>query len=85
MGIPSKIAVGKEYLGTIIAECFRKYHTTQTSIILDRIKQLGFTYSTKAGITVAVADVIVPKEKNEILKESEEKSKKRSPTSTAAV
>ncbi|HZG76616.1 MAG TPA: DNA-directed RNA polymerase subunit beta', partial [Paenibacillus sp.] len=41
-----KGAVGKDYLGAIIAECFRKYHTTQTSVILDNIKQLGFTYST---------------------------------------
>ncbi|GIP41504.1 DNA-directed RNA polymerase subunit beta' [Paenibacillus sp. J31TS4] len=68
-----KMAIGKEYLGTIIAECFRRYHTTQTSIILDRIKELGFTYSTKAGVTIAVADVTVPPEKNRILEESEEK------------
>jgi len=66
-------AVGKEYLGSIIAECFRKYHTTQTSMILDKIKELGFTYSTKAGITVAVSDVVVPTEKEGILKECEEK------------
>ncbi|MCI3923301.1 DNA-directed RNA polymerase subunit beta' [Paenibacillus sp. TRM 82003] len=68
-----KGAVGKDYLGAIIAECFRKYHTTQTSVILDNIKQLGFTYSTRAGITIAVADVNVPQEKNRILAESEEK------------
>ncbi|WP_282559216.1 DNA-directed RNA polymerase subunit beta' [Paenibacillus sedimenti] len=66
-------AVGKEYLGSIIAECFRKYHTTQTSVILDKIKELGFTYSTKAGITVAVSDVVVPTEKEAILKDCEEK------------
>lgn len=68
-----KGAVGKDYLGAIIAECFRKYHTTQTSVILDNIKQLGFTYSTRAGITIAVADVNVPQEKKRILQESEEK------------
>ncbi|WP_274365231.1 DNA-directed RNA polymerase subunit beta' [Paenibacillus thermotolerans] len=68
-----KGAVGKDYLGSIIAECFRKYHTMETSVILDKIKQLGFTYSTRAGITVAVADVIVPPEKAKILAESEEK------------
>lgn len=73
--LPQRGAIGKEYLGSVIAECFRRYHTTQTSIILDRIKELGFTYSTKAGITIAVSDVIVPKEKNEILRESEEKVK----------
>lgn len=69
---PECKAVGKDYMGTIIAECFRKYHTTETSIILDKIKQLGFTYSTKAGITVAVSDVVVPEEKDQILKKSEE-------------
>ena len=70
-----KGAIGKEYLGQIIAECFRIYHTTETSKILDKIKQTGFTYSTRAGITVAVADVTVPKEKAEILQQSEEKVK----------
>ncbi|CAM4483885.1 DNA-directed RNA polymerase subunit beta' [Paenibacillus tarimensis] len=71
--VPTAGAVGKEYLGQIIAECFRQYHTTRTSVILDKIKQLGFTYSTRAGITIAVSDVIVPQEKQEILQESEEK------------
>jgi len=71
--LPECKAIGKEYLGSIIAECFRKYHTTQTSVILDRIKELGFTYSTKAGITIAVSDVTVPPEKDALLKESEDK------------
>lgn len=71
--LPVSGAVGKEYLGQIIARCFENYHTTETSIILDKIKQIGFTYSTRAGVTVAVSDVIVPAEKAEILKESEEK------------
>ncbi|TVY06608.1 DNA-directed RNA polymerase subunit beta' [Paenibacillus cremeus] len=73
--LPETKAVGKDYLGNIIAECFRKYHTTQTSVILDNIKQLGFTYSTRAGITIAVADVTVPQEKVRILQESDEKVK----------
>lgn len=66
-------AVGKEYLGLIIARCFETYHTTKTSMILDKIKQLGFTYSTRSGVTVAVSDVVVPEEKATILKESEDK------------
>ncbi|WP_127532434.1 DNA-directed RNA polymerase subunit beta' [Paenibacillus kobensis] len=68
-------AVGKEYLGNIIAECFRIYETTKTSMILDQIKKLGFTYSTRAGITVAVSDVTVPVEKDQIMTESDEKVK----------
>ncbi|GAC41067.1 DNA-directed RNA polymerase [Paenibacillus popilliae ATCC 14706] len=73
--IPQSGAVGKDYLGQIIARCFDVFQTTLTSVILDRIKQIGFTYSTRAGITIAVADVIVPQEKVDILKESEEKVK----------
>jgi DNA-directed RNA polymerase subunit beta' len=73
--LPHVSAIGKEFLGTIIAECFRRYQTTQTSVILDRIKELGFTYSTRAGITIAVADVVVPEEKQRILEESENKVK----------
>ena len=63
----------KGFLGTIIAECFRRFGTTQTTSILDKIKELGFTYSTKAGITISISDVVVPEEKKEILEEAEEK------------
>lgn len=73
LSAPEVGGIGKDYLGSIIAECFRIYHTTQTSIILDRIKELGFTYSTKAGITIGVSDVIIPPEKEELLKLSEDK------------
>ncbi|HEY8529837.1 MAG TPA: DNA-directed RNA polymerase subunit beta' [Paenibacillaceae bacterium] len=73
--LPLVNAIGKDYLGAIIAECFRRYQTTPTAIILDRIKELGFTYSTRAGITIAVSDVVVPEEKQRILEESEKKVK----------
>ena len=71
--VPNRGAVKKGYLGQIISEIFRRYHTTRTSVILDLIKELGFTYSTKAGITIAVSDVTVPEEKNKILHEAEDK------------
>lgn len=70
---PIASAVGKEYLGSIIARCFETYHTTETSMILDRIKQLGFTYSTRAGVSIAVSDVVVPEEKKQIMSDSDEK------------
>jgi len=73
LSLPFKGAVGKDYLGAIIAECFRRYQTTQTAVILDSIKELGFTYSTRAGITISVSDVVVPEEKARIMAESEQK------------
>ncbi|MGG3801520.1 DNA-directed RNA polymerase subunit beta' [Metabacillus fastidiosus] len=61
----------KGILGRIIAEIFKKFHITETSKMLDRLKNLGFRYSTKAGITVGVADIIVLKEKEEIISEAQ--------------
>jgi DNA-directed RNA polymerase subunit beta' len=63
----------KGILGKIIAEIFKKFHITETSKMLDRMKNLGFIYSTKAGITVGVSDIIVLKEKKEIISEGQTK------------
>ena len=61
----------KGFLGNIIAEVFKIFMISETSKMLDRMKALGFKYSTKAGITVGVADIVVLPEKKEILAESE--------------
>ncbi|TKD67174.1 DNA-directed RNA polymerase subunit beta' [Pseudalkalibacillus hwajinpoensis] len=66
----------KGILGKIIAEVFKRFKVTETSRMLDRMKDLGFKYSTKAGITVGVADVVVLAEKQEIVQEAEEKVEK---------
>jgi DNA-directed RNA polymerase subunit beta' len=63
----------KGILGKIIAEIFKRFHITETSKMLDRMKNLGFSYSTKAGITVGVSDIIVLKEKQEIIGEAQTK------------
>ncbi|MYL65893.1 DNA-directed RNA polymerase subunit beta' [Bacillus hwajinpoensis] len=66
----------KGILGKIIAEVFKRFKVTETSRMLDRMKDLGFKFSTKAGITVGVADVVVLAEKQEIVQEAEEKVEK---------
>lgn len=71
--LPDPGAVKKGFLGTIISECFRRFGTMKSSMILDKIKELGFTYSTKAGITIAVADIAVPGKKKDILDEADAK------------
>ncbi|ABS20471.1 DNA-directed RNA polymerase subunit beta' [Bacillus cytotoxicus] len=63
----------KKILGNIIAEVFKRFKITETSRMLDRMKDLGFKYSTKAGITVGVADILVLGEKDEILHEAQAK------------
>ncbi|MBP3953400.1 DNA-directed RNA polymerase subunit beta' [Bacillus suaedae] len=66
----------KGFLGLVIAEVFKKFAIAETSKMLDRMKELGFKYSTRAGITVGVADIVVLAEKKEILAEAEEKVEK---------
>ena len=51
--------------------CYRKYGNTRTAEILDKIKDLGFAYATRAGITVAITDVTIPEKKQEILATAE--------------
>src|SRR5699024_9637797 len=63
----------KGILGDIIAEVFKRYKISETSKMLDRMKDLGFHYSTKAGMTVGVADIISLKEKPELLEKAQQK------------
>ncbi|MFX3624277.1 MAG: DNA-directed RNA polymerase subunit beta' [Ectobacillus sp.] len=63
----------KKILGNIIAEVFKRFKITETSRMLDRMKNLGFRFSTKAGITVGVADILVLGEKEQILQEAQAK------------
>ncbi len=63
----------KKTLSQIIAQVFKRYKTTETSIMLDNLKDLGFKYSTVAGITVSAADIVTSKDKDKIINESQEK------------
>ncbi|KPV44160.1 DNA-directed RNA polymerase subunit beta' [Alicyclobacillus ferrooxydans] len=73
---PSPKPIIKKDLGNILADCFDRYGTTQTAEILDRVKKLGFHYSCQAGITISVADIIVPQEKVTIIDEADQKDHK---------
>ncbi|MCE5189156.1 MAG: DNA-directed RNA polymerase subunit beta' [Eubacteriales bacterium] len=65
--------VAKKDLGNIVDSCYRKHGPTTTSQVLDRIKKLGFTYSTRGGITVGFQDIQVPAEKKQMIADAEVK------------
>ncbi len=65
--------VKKKQLGNIIERCIVKHGTTKTSEVLDAVKALGFKFSTRAAITVAVCDAEVPPKKKEILADADKK------------
>ncbi|MGX4601626.1 DNA-directed RNA polymerase subunit beta' [Faecalimicrobium sp. JNUCC 81] len=72
-GLEIDFLVDKKSLGKIIDKCFRKHGNTETAILLDHIKALGFKYSTVGGMTVAVADMTIPEAKKAYIKEAETK------------
>ncbi|CDZ99440.1 DNA-directed RNA polymerase subunit beta' [Metalysinibacillus saudimassiliensis] len=70
--LPAVAPFRKKFLGNIIAEVFKRFHITETSRMLDRMKDLGFKYSTRAGITVGVSDIVVLPNKGDILHTAQE-------------
>ncbi len=63
--------VDKKGLGKIINRCINKYGSTDTAIVLDKIKSLGFKFSTRGALTVSVSDMVIPKEKETFLQAAE--------------
>ena len=66
----------KDFLSMIVAQVFRQAKLTETSKTLDKMKDLGFKYSTVAGITISAFDVVNIDKKNEIIAQADEKVKK---------
>lgn len=63
----------KKNLSQIIAQIFKRYKTAETSAVLDAMKDLGFKYSTIAGITVSAFDIVTAKDKDVKINEGQEK------------
>ncbi|QUC68291.1 DNA-directed RNA polymerase subunit beta' [Aristaeella hokkaidonensis] len=68
--------VGKKQLSKIVDQCFHTQGEHKTAQVLDKIKALGFKYSTVGAITVSVADIKVPEVKKTMLEEADEAVRK---------
>jgi len=66
----------KGTLQDMIAEVFKRYQTTATTVMLDKLKDLGFKYSTVAGISIATSDFKISEIKDEVLAAGDEIVKK---------
>ena len=76
--IPEKIkampltdAFNKGVLSKLIAQIYKRYQTTETSVMLDKLKDLGFKYSTLSGISIAISDIKESVKKPEIIANSQ--------------
>ncbi|MDD4510164.1 MAG: DNA-directed RNA polymerase subunit beta' [Oscillospiraceae bacterium] len=64
---------GKKQLGKIIEKCIAKHGFAVSAGVLDRIKALGFKYSTQGALTISISDMAVPEAKQKLIGESEQK------------
>ncbi len=65
--------VGKKEIAEIVEQVADTYDSSVVAKILDQIKETGFHYATRAGVTIAVEDIEVPPEKPKILEDAEKK------------
>ncbi len=61
------IRIDKKEMGRLVANCFKHFGAGKTAVVIDNVKNLGYHYACLAGMTVAISDVIVPPEKQEII------------------
>jgi len=71
--MPLAKALNKGPLCDLIAQIYKRYHTTETSVMLDAIKDLGFKYSTLSGISISIDDVKESEIKHEVIEKSQAK------------
>ena len=70
MGFRNQL-MDKKSLKGLVAECHRLLGNESTATMVDNIKQLGFHYATKSGITIAINDIRVPPDKAKIIQHAE--------------
>ncbi len=61
----------KKGLGQLVQYCYLKFGLQITVDMLDKVKNLGFLYATRAGISIGVDDMVVPGEKKELVANAE--------------
>ena len=69
--MPLVEAFNKGVLSKLIAQIYKRYQTTETSVMLDKLKDIGFKYSTKSGISIAISDIKESEKKPEVLRDSQ--------------
>ena len=64
--------VDKKQLGKIIDRCIQKHGFTISAEVLDSIKAQGYKYSTRSGLTISIADMVVPEAKKQLIADTEQ-------------
>jgi len=62
----------KGALQDLVGVCYRQLGGEVTTEVVDHIKDIGFEYATRSGVTIAISDLVIPSEKKEIISETEQ-------------
>jgi len=65
----------KKTISQLINTCYRKLELKDTVIFSDKLMYTGFKYSTRAGVSIGVEDMVIPENKNEIIAKAEDQVK----------
>ena len=65
------LVVNKAKLRDLISWSFTHYGTARTAVMADKLKELGFRYATRAGVSISVDDLMIPPAKKEMLEAAE--------------
>ncbi len=65
------VQCGKKWLGKIVDACISTHGSAITAETLDRMKALGYKFSTRSAITISVSDMVVPPEKPQLIADAE--------------
>jgi len=63
--------MGKKELAELVDRCYRTLGHARTVTLLDDLKQIGFRFATRAGLSISIEDMIVPKEKEKLVREAQ--------------
>jgi DNA-directed RNA polymerase subunit beta' len=71
LGFPNRV-VGKSQIGDLIWHCYKVCGHARTVVTLDLLKETGFREATRAGVSIGIDDMIIPKEKNQEIKTAQD-------------
>ena len=56
----------------LVLDAFERLGSERTADLVDRMKEIGFRYATRSGVSISVDDIVVPERKTEIIAEARE-------------
>ena len=75
VGLPFELinrVMDKKSLSELINHCYRTLGGKATVVLADRLKDIGFRYATRAGVSICVDDMVIPRKKWDIIKQAEQ-------------